>query len=455
MIAGAPVNILDFGAPVDGTSDCYEAFVAAYANIPDTGGTIIFPATTTNKWRFSEGLVLNKPVRIVGQLPTSSLLVNNTGTVFEFAPDKTGITVNSYNSPGANPGGTPSGNFCEIAHLAIVSMGGPTGLLNGGTGAVCDGILNRAPATRITNVWTYSFRRNGVRIVAAIGSGGETEGNANLWYLNDVSCQFNGSDGLYVDGADANAGLALKVNCSNNSGYGIIESSFLGNTYVGCHTDGNTLGSIVTDGATNSSVFIGCYAEIGEASIVSPSVMIGGLNSSSDRVTVASTGLVFNGAASFRAPYKHINTKGVVTVGGAIGQNDNSMSVQSWGASTETIETNAWKLKFFNTENVWVIQYADNPLFQPISYPNSASDLYTNNAFTGPTFQNGYAVKLNGALYNTALIRTLGTAAPVTGTYKQGDIVYNSAPTAGGFIGFVCVTAGTPGTWKTFGAISA
>jgi hypothetical protein len=35
-----------------------------------------------------------------------------------------------------------------------------------------------------------------------------------------------------------------------------------------------------------------------------------------------------------------------------------------------------------------------------------------------------------------------------------GDTVYISAPTAGGNIGHVCVTGGTPGTWKTFGAIS-
>jgi hypothetical protein len=50
---------------------------------------------------------------------------------------------------------------------------------------------------------------------------------------------------------------------------------------------------------------------------------------------------------------------------------------------------------------------------------------------------------------------TTGTAAPTTGTWRRGDVVSNTAPSASGFIGFVCVTAGTPGTWKTFGAISA
>lgn len=47
-----------------------------------------------------------------------------------------------------------------------------------------------------------------------------------------------------------------------------------------------------------------------------------------------------------------------------------------------------------------------------------------------------------------------GTSAPVSGSYVQGDIFYDLIPTAGGFAGIVCVTGGTPGTWKTFGAIS-
>jgi hypothetical protein len=45
--------------------------------------------------------------------------------------------------------------------------------------------------------------------------------------------------------------------------------------------------------------------------------------------------------------------------------------------------------------------------------------------------------------------------APNYGTYAVGDIVYNDTPLANGAIGWVCVTAGTPGTWKTFGTISA
>lgn len=48
-----------------------------------------------------------------------------------------------------------------------------------------------------------------------------------------------------------------------------------------------------------------------------------------------------------------------------------------------------------------------------------------------------------------------GSAAPTTGDWQQGDIVFNLTPAAGGTVGWVCTTTGAPGTWKTFGTIAA
>lgn len=45
------------------------------------------------------------------------------------------------------------------------------------------------------------------------------------------------------------------------------------------------------------------------------------------------------------------------------------------------------------------------------------------------------------------------SAIPVSGSYKTGDIVFDDTPTAGGYQGWICVTSGTPGTWKGFGLI--
>lgn len=47
-----------------------------------------------------------------------------------------------------------------------------------------------------------------------------------------------------------------------------------------------------------------------------------------------------------------------------------------------------------------------------------------------------------------------GPAAPTALPWLVGDRVENSAPASGGFMGWVCVAAGTPGTWKGYGAIA-
>lgn len=47
------------------------------------------------------------------------------------------------------------------------------------------------------------------------------------------------------------------------------------------------------------------------------------------------------------------------------------------------------------------------------------------------------------------------SSVPTKGNYKRGDIVWNSAPTPGGFLGWICVATGTPGTWKGFGTIES
>lgn len=51
--------------------------------------------------------------------------------------------------------------------------------------------------------------------------------------------------------------------------------------------------------------------------------------------------------------------------------------------------------------------------------------------------------------------RAVRAAAPTGGTWGRGQIIWNSEPSAAGYVGWVCVTGGSPGTWKGFGAIEA
>jgi len=53
------------------------------------------------------------------------------------------------------------------------------------------------------------------------------------------------------------------------------------------------------------------------------------------------------------------------------------------------------------------------------------------------------------------LIIDVTTPIPTTTQYYQGDRVLYTNPAAAGNIGAVCVTSGTPGTWKTYGVIAA
>ncbi|WP_441373563.1 hypothetical protein [Acinetobacter lwoffii] len=45
------------------------------------------------------------------------------------------------------------------------------------------------------------------------------------------------------------------------------------------------------------------------------------------------------------------------------------------------------------------------------------------------------------------------SSAPVTGTWKVGDIVYNTTPSNGGVLGWSCVNASGSGTWIPFGVL--
>ena len=49
----------------------------------------------------------------------------------------------------------------------------------------------------------------------------------------------------------------------------------------------------------------------------------------------------------------------------------------------------------------------------------------------------------------------VSSSEPKNGSYRIGDIVWNSQPRPTGFVGWICVKEGTPGVWKTFGPISS
>lgn len=439
------ISILDYYTVADG-ADYYPAFTRAYDSLPPEGGTIIFPATATNIFPMSATLNIRKMVKLSGQVAQSGTTYVH-GTRLDFPAGVTGLVFNAYNTS-LYVLATPNQALFPGAYASILE----NVQIQGALGATADGVVMRA-GIEMRNCSVRGFSRYGVRIYASeIGGTDSTTGNANGWKLDTCLIRNNGGDGVYVDGNDANVGVAIRVSSDNNGGWGFYDNSLIGNTYIGCDTSGNTLGPMWSDRSSARVTLIGFWEDGGGLSTLGLSVMSFGGNGGNP--SPASNCFEMTYGVALHAPFKHLNQKGAVTVGSQLGVATTALAVMAFGATSESASNDAWKLKFDTTYNVWYLQYADSSLFQPIAFPNSTGALWTLKKFTGSVFQNGYAVKNNGAAYTSAKVRMLGTAPPVADTYEQGDIFYNSAPVSGGYIGWVCTVGGTPGTWKTFGLIS-
>ncbi len=60
----------------------------------------------------------------------------------------------------------------------------------------------------------------------------------------------------------------------------------------------------------------------------------------------------------------------------------------------------------------------------------------------------------NGTYFPIRSRALYGPAAPTSGTWTRGDLVWLDNTVAGDGIGFVCIASGTPGTWSRFGFVA-
>ncbi|QPX76956.1 amylovoran biosynthesis protein [Serratia phage vB_SmaM-Kodama] len=80
----------------------------------------------------------------------------------------------------------------------------------------------------------------------------------------------------------------------------------------------------------------------------------------------------------------------------------------------------------------------------------SGGGMWGNNKVLGTFTQTS-----NGVRWVTPTFKqVVGTSAPTTGSFRVGDLCWNTAPTAGGVTHWRCVTAGSPGTWRAVSIVS-
>lgn len=115
--------------------------------------------------------------------------------------------------------------------------------------------------------------------------------------------------------------------------------------------------------------------------------------------------------------------------------------------ATDTFTINVNNIQTFYSDNNEIEIGNKNNLRKPVKVFGPLSVGINN---PDPTL--GLAV--NGDVSFSDKRFTNGTGAPTTGTFTKGDICWNTTPQEYGYIGWVCVADGTPGTWLPFGAIS-
>lgn len=244
------VSVHSFGAVGDNTTNDGPAFVAAIAYLKSIrtvpaisygagSGDLFVPAGRYYLGTSTLDITHTMTIRGEGTgLPGAS------GTSLRWAAGATGIRIQTYNTSGATGSRTPDADNASGAGSSVRNMT----LIGGhsGTEGEYHGIHLRAMAA-IENVSIYNFQGDGV--YGRASAGGSPDGNINTSRLANVFCQGN-RNGFYFDGDDSNACLISGCNAIANRAKGFDDSSFLGNTYVGCHTAANGWDGAITSTPT-------------------------------------------------------------------------------------------------------------------------------------------------------------------------------------------------------------
>ena len=116
----------------------------------------------------------------------------------------------------------------------------------------------------------------------------------------------------------------------------------------------------------------------------------------------------------------------------------------------------------FNSQDFQII--TDNTARITIT---SGGNIILGNASSGPTHVNVLGnfsinvntidsranLQVNGAVKFNNKLQTHGSSFPDSGSFNKGDIVWNTEPRTGSYIGWVCIQSGAPGLWEPFGKI--
>lgn len=466
MLAGSVANAIDYGAVGDGSTDDTNAIKAAIA----TGKPVFFPYGT---YKITEALTLDQ-----GGLIGEGFSENGQQAklVFYNLTDTTKGAINTRQATFEN-------GVVRLENLYIVASS-----WDATTGCLGYGIDAETPILA-TNLSVQKFAKSGIFLHHSMSSSGPYES-----VFQNVRSLYNGHHGFLVgNGANATTFINCEGKWNGAPSYGVVPT--VAGVYDGFHVraDADSLGypSYVPEGISviggdcsynsrygwnfhemvNSTGVFPAYAEdnlVKEArcgNVKNCLIAFGTLKGVTQGFLNEQNYAPYFYGNSFFIGGKQVHPASVYEFianptqedesGGTI-QNAPSrrinISRSNTAANLVYIDTNA-------TPDGTAVDKATETASTLYGFGSYAVGIGSGSRHLKVT-QN--TVRLPDIFYQATatgwgagqVARSIGSAAPVAGTWARGDIVFNSAPSAGGFVGWVCVTAGTPGTWKTFGAIS-
>jgi len=417
------VSVKDFGAVGDGVTDDTAALQAAIDALAGTGadgdgGIVYLP---TGEYKITSSVLLKDRVSLRGDGDRATYIRATTLST----------------TPALLSSAVSGNNINAYIDLRDFSVWGP------GSGTTSDGIHFAAWASNIVGVQVKNFRYG-------IYLGNETS-TVNIVETTIERCKIHECvDGIYPARPSSSSVTDIRIlnntinacsnacmNIRNSGGYQIIGN----NLY-------NADNLIRINPIGNNTVISSNY--FGECERT-PLYMVAGTSSNSTSLVINDN--VFkeaNRSNEASNPYD----ASLITLYNGGGSGDLDTVIVQGNVLRETVGYANHGIYLFGTINNLMIgpnTWEGTFTVSTIRFPSGDVSHIT---IDEPSL--GYGLTPSKT-WSKDIVPTVvyGSAAPTTNTWAVGDIVYDTTPSAGGKIGWVCVTAGTPGTWKQFGAIDA
>jgi hypothetical protein len=440
-------NIIPSNTPKQ-NSDNLDRLNNAY---PDSAALDIF--VPVGNYKFSRGLLITRPHQIRGVGAGEKCK-----SVFDFK-DATPVGTATYK---AGVFVAHSSTWDDTTYGIVNKPSGQ--IVTSGTGAVLEniavinssehGIIKNAPCN-FFGVAAMRNAKHGILTAANVNPsmtvyGGRINGIANQGVNVQCASLFNGKSGFAEFGDDANVINNDTCLAAYNKEFGFYGGNLLGSVHTSCQAHANTLGDYVMQGGAfdnselpqtpASNLYNGCYAE-GQRdstySINARSLVVNALggkpqSDTENYLSPTIVGLVTKQiSATTNAQHIYDGKGGAFTKVGLDGIKIGSDAVKT---SSFDIQSN-WQGRIFmgSGGGAGIVFFL--------------KDFNTTLKTNRPWLPNGLSM---GNTHS----QTVGTAVPTTGTWDRGNIIWNEQPASGQPIGWVCISGGTSGTWKSFGTIS-